>query len=62
MVDFDPKFTEIVYVDIECYVPPEARQQSKGSMIFNPARHDFRLYVLETPLNSPKIENSRNTS
>jgi hypothetical protein len=40
MVDFDPKFTEVVVLDIECYVPPEARQQSKGSMIYNPARTD----------------------
>jgi hypothetical protein len=40
MVDFDPKFTEVVFLDIECYVPPEARQQSKGSMIYNPARTD----------------------
>jgi hypothetical protein len=38
MVDFDPRFTEVIFLDIECYVPPEARQQSKGSMIFNPAR------------------------
>jgi hypothetical protein len=40
MVDFDPKFTELIFLDIECYVPPEDRQQSKGSMIYNPARTD----------------------
>jgi hypothetical protein len=37
MVDFDPKFTEVVFFDLECYVPPEARQLSKSSMIYNPA-------------------------
>jgi len=40
MIDFDPKFTEVVYLDIECYVPPNARQQGKSSMIYNPARTD----------------------
>jgi hypothetical protein len=35
MVDFDPDFTEVIFFDIECYVPPESRQQSKGSLIFN---------------------------
>jgi len=40
MVDFDPRFTEVIFLDIECYVPPEGRQQSKGSMIYNPARTD----------------------
>jgi hypothetical protein len=40
MVDFDPRFTEVVYLDIECYVPPDSRQQSKSSMIYNPARPD----------------------
>lgn len=44
MVDFDPKFTEVVYFDIECYVPPNERQQSKSSMKFNPCRaQDFVL-------------------
>jgi hypothetical protein len=40
MVDFDPRFTEVIFLDIECYVPPEARKKSKGSMIYNPARID----------------------
>lgn len=40
MVDFDPRFTEVIFLDIECYVPQEGRQQSKGSMIYNPARID----------------------
>ncbi len=40
MVDFDPRFTEVVYLDIECYVPPDARQESKRSMKYNPARAD----------------------
>jgi len=36
MIDFDPKFTEVIFLDIECYVPPETRQKSIGSLIFNP--------------------------
>ncbi|MBI2936969.1 MAG: hypothetical protein HYY22_02050 [Thaumarchaeota archaeon] len=40
MIDFDPKYTEIVFLDIESYVPPETRQQSKSSMFYNPARPD----------------------
>lgn len=38
MVDFNPRFTETVYLDLECYVPPEDRHSSKSSMIFNPAK------------------------
>jgi len=40
MVDFDPRFTEVIFLDIECYVPPEDRQQSKSSMKYNPAKTD----------------------
>lgn len=40
MVDFDPRFTEVVYLDIECYVPPNSRQQSRSSMKYNPTRSD----------------------
>ena len=40
MVDFNPKFTETVFFDIECYVPSESRHSSKSSMIFNPAKED----------------------
>jgi len=40
MVDFDPRFTEVVYLDIECYVPPNSRQQSRSSMKYNPAKTD----------------------
>ncbi len=44
MVDFDPRFTEVIYFDIECYVPPSERQQSKSSMKFNPCKaQDFVL-------------------
>ena len=44
MVDFDPRFTEIIYFDIECYVPPDERQQSKSSMKYNPCKaRDFIL-------------------
>ncbi len=37
MVDFAPQFTEVVFFDIECYVPPETRNISKRSMKYNPA-------------------------
>jgi hypothetical protein len=40
MIDFDPRFTEVVYLDIECYVPPNARQPGRSSMIYNPAGTD----------------------
>jgi len=39
MVDFDPRYTEIVFFDTESYVPPDQRV-SKGSMIYNPAKID----------------------
>jgi hypothetical protein len=38
MVEFDPKFTELIFFDIECHVPPKDRQTGKGSMIYNPAK------------------------
>jgi hypothetical protein len=38
MVDFDPKFTETVFFDIECYVPQENRRSGMSSMKFNPAK------------------------
>jgi hypothetical protein len=37
MVEFDPKFTETVFFDLECYVPPNDRQ-SRSSLIFNPTK------------------------
>jgi hypothetical protein len=40
MVDFDPRFTEVVYFDIECYVPPGSRQQTMRTLICNPADPD----------------------
>ena len=40
MVDFDPRFTETIFFDIECYVPPESRHSGMSSMIFNPAKED----------------------
>ena len=61
MVDFDPRFTEVIFLDIECYVPPEARKQSKGSMIYNPARTDHfvlggvfrRVFPLQNRIEQP---------
>lgn len=38
MIDFDPRFTEVVYLDTECYVPPNSRQQGRSSMKYNPAK------------------------
>jgi hypothetical protein len=40
MVDFDPRFTEVVFFDIECYVPPGSRQQTMRTLICNPADPD----------------------
>jgi hypothetical protein len=41
VIDFDPKFTEVVFFDLECYVPPEDRQkQCKSSLVFNAAKPD----------------------
>ncbi len=40
MVEFAPQFTEVVFFDIECYVPPEARTLGKRSMKYNPAADD----------------------
>jgi hypothetical protein len=38
VIDFDSKFTEVVFFDLECYVPPEDRiKQSKSSLIYNAA-------------------------
>jgi hypothetical protein len=37
MVIFDPKFTEIIYLDTESYVPLEDREKSHASMIVNPS-------------------------
>ncbi|MFZ7136862.1 MAG: hypothetical protein ACOWW1_00360 [archaeon] len=36
MLNFDPNFTEVIFLDIEGYVPPEMRQQHGASLIFNP--------------------------
>lgn len=36
MINFDPRFTQVIYLDTECYVPPEDRQRSPGSLIVNP--------------------------
>ncbi len=41
LIEFNPQFTEIVFFDLECYVPPEDRnQQSKSSLIYNAAKPD----------------------
>ncbi|MGD0450929.1 MAG: hypothetical protein ABSA79_07765 [Candidatus Bathyarchaeia archaeon] len=62
MVNFDPRFTEVIYFDIECYVPPNERQQSRSSMKFNPCKkRDFvlggvfsREFPLQNKLEPPK--------
>ena len=38
VIDFDSKFTEVIFFDLECYVPPEDRtKQGKSSLIYNAA-------------------------
>ncbi len=38
MIDFNSNFTEIIFFDLECYVPPEDRtKQGKSSLIYNAA-------------------------
>ncbi len=38
MIDFNSSFTEVVFFDLECYVPPEDRtKQGKSSLIYNAA-------------------------
>jgi hypothetical protein len=62
MVDFNPRFTEVIYFDIECYVPINERQQSKSSMKFNPCKDkDFvlggvfrRSFPLQNRIEQPK--------
>jgi hypothetical protein len=38
MVSFSPAFTEVVYLDTECYVPPEERSGGLSSLILNRAK------------------------
>jgi len=51
---FDPKYTEVVFFDTECYVPPEDRVKGPSSMIVNPANPKHILlggvFVREFPL------------
>ncbi len=36
MIEFNENFTEVIFFDLECYVPPEDRtKQSKSSLIYN---------------------------
>jgi hypothetical protein len=54
LLDFDPKYTEVVFLDTECYVPPEDRVEGPSSMIVNPANPKHILlggvFVREFPL------------
>lgn len=58
MVVFDPKFTEIVFLDTECYVPVEDRNKGPSSMIVNPANPKHILlggvFTREFPLQQQK--------
>ena len=62
MVEFDPRYTEVIYFDIECYVPQDERKKSKASMKFNPCKtRDFVLggvFKRSFPLQN-KIEQPR---
>ncbi len=41
MIEFLSQFTEIIFFDLECYVPPEDRTKvSKSSLIYNAAKPD----------------------
>ena len=40
MLTFDPKFTEVLYLDVESYVPEPDRVQKLSSMFANPAIRD----------------------
>jgi hypothetical protein len=41
VIDFDDKFTEVVFFDLECYVPLEDRtKRSKSSLTYNAAKPD----------------------
>lgn len=43
MVEFDPRFTEVIYLDTETYVPAEDRAVNTGSMIVNPTNPNHFL-------------------
>lgn len=75
MVEFDPRFTEEIFLDIECYVPLADRQRSKGSMKYNPAKAEHfvlggvfrRAFPLQKVMEPPwhvwnwEKENEQNT-
>ena len=45
MIEFPPQFTEIIFFDIECYVPPEDRTKiSKSSLIYNAAKPSHFIF------------------
>ena len=44
MVEFEPRFTEAIYLDTECYVPLQDRGHSQGSLIVNPG--NLRHFLL----------------
>jgi len=43
MVKFDPKITEIVFFDVEWYVPPTQRESKGASMLANPHKEGQML-------------------
>ena len=45
MLEFPPQFTEVIFFDLECYVPPEDRHKiSKSSLIYNAAKPDHFIF------------------
>ncbi len=60
MIIFDPEFTEVIYLDTECYVPIEDRGRSSGSLVVNPwkSRHSLLggVFVRAFPLKGSAIE------
>jgi hypothetical protein len=59
MVEFDPRFTQTLYLDTEWYVPPGERTAGTGSLIVNPARSTHALlggvFVREFPLQGRRL-------
>ena len=59
MVKFDPRFTQVVYLDTEWYVPHGERTARTGSLIVNPSRPGHALlggvFVREYPLQRRRL-------
>jgi hypothetical protein len=43
MITFDPRFTEVIHLDVESYVPQSDRVQKLSSMFANPGNLEHFL-------------------